>query len=277
MIDMRYKPYFLPQINIPYNVVLQKLDDEGIGYNMVEVDPDELIASQGITFSDEVDTVNLDDLNPIWINNEMKVLDGHHRWVKALLSNIPIKAVKINMNDKDACRLLNKIQDIHEYEENQKMEEVVNNDVINDENDINNYYTDSKEFLGTLEEENAVLQGEEPQKNQKTLIAYRKEPIMEESVVGNFFTLNPIDDYGKYEIEFDNLLDTNELGIEYKDTQEPVDILAKIWFPNINFEKLSQEYKMPSNNLKSRAIAEKAAKYGYDGIKYGDKLIQGLK
>ena len=277
MIDMRYKPYFLPQVNIPYDVVLQKLDDEGIDYSVVEVDPNELNASQGITFSDEVDTVNLDDLNPIWINNDMKVLDGHHRWVKALLSNVPIKAVKINMNDKDACRLLNKIQDIHEYEKNQGMEEVVNNNVINDENDINNNYTDRKEFLAALEEENAILQNQEEEKNPKVLLAYRKDPINENSVVGNFFILSPIDGYSKYEIEFDNLLDTNELGIAYKDTQEPVDILAKIWFPNINFEKLSQEYKMPSNNIKSRAIAERAAKYGYDGIKYGDKLIQGLK
>ena len=30
-------------------------------------------------------------------------------------------------------------------------------------------------------------------------------------------------------------------------------------------------------NLKNKAIAEKAMKLGFDGIKYGDTLIQGLK
>ena len=53
--------------------------------------------------------------------------------------------------------------------------------------------------------------------------------------------------------------------------------MAKIWFPHINFEKISEQYEMPSINLKNKAIAEKAMKLGYDGIKYGDTLIQGLK
>jgi hypothetical protein len=45
----------------------------------------------------------------------------------------------------------------------------------------------------------------------------------------------------------------------------------------VNFEKLSQQYNMPVENLKCKAIAEKAVKMGYDGIKYGDTLVQGLK
>jgi hypothetical protein len=96
-------------------------------------------------------------------------------------------------------------------------------------------------------------------------------------VVGNFFVLNPIDGFSKYQIDFDNLLDTNELGVAYKDSQDPVDIVAKMWFPHINFEKISSQYNADSKNLKSKAIAEKAKQLGYDGVKYGDKLIQGLK
>jgi hypothetical protein len=276
MIDMRYKPYFLPQVSAPFEIVLQKLDDEGINYDMVEVDPNELNASQGVTFSDEVENVNLDDMNPIWINGDMKILDGHHRWIKALLDNKKIKAVKIDMNEKDAARVLNKIQDIYEYDQVRGLEEVVNNDVINDENQADAGVSQS-EFLASLEEDNTAIQTEKPSANPQTIIAYRKAPIRENSVVGNFFTLNPIDGYNKYEIEFDNLLDTNVLGVVYRDSQEPTDILGKIWFPNVNFEKLSEQYNTTSVNLKNKAIAEKAMKMGFDGIKYGDKLIQGLK
>jgi hypothetical protein len=96
-------------------------------------------------------------------------------------------------------------------------------------------------------------------------------------VVGNFFLLKPVEGFDKYEIEFDNLLDLHSLGVTYKDGQEPLDIMAKIWFPHINFEKISEEYGMPSINLKNKAIAEKAMVLGFDGIKYGDTLIQGLK
>ena len=272
MIDMRYKPYFLPQVHAPYDAVLQKLDDEDIDYTSVEVDPNDLTPLQGITFSDEVGGVNVDDMNPIWISSDMQVLDGHHRMVRALLDDIPIKCIKINMNYKDACRLLNKIQDIYEYEEAQGLEEVQVQDTIN-------YYgEDDNQFLNSLEEDNIATQTEKtPNKNEKTIIGYRKEPIRENSVVGNFFTLKPVDGYDKYEIDFENLLDTTSMGVTYKDSQEPVDILAKSWFPNVNFEKISKEYDVPSINLKNKAVAEKAMKMGYDGIKYGNTIIQGLK
>jgi hypothetical protein len=276
MIDLRYKPYFLPQMSAPYDVIVQKLDDEGIGYNFIEVTPDELQPSQGITFSDEVGKCTLDDKNPIWIAEDNKICDGHHRFARALYDKKPLKAVKLDMNFKDACRLLNKIQDIFEYEQSRSLEEVETQDVINQDNQINSGNSDS-EFLATLEEDNKNIQIENPTKNQKTIIGYRKEPISENSVVGNFFTLAPIDGFDRYQIDFENLLDTHELGLVLKKSQQPVDILAKIWFPNINFEKISSQNNVPSNNLKAKAIAEKAMKYGYDGIKYGDNLIQGLK
>jgi len=271
MIDMRYKPRFLPQMHAPYDVVLQKLDDEGVNYTNVEVDPNELNPMQGITFSDDVGGVDIDDMNPIWISSDMSVLDGHHRMVRALLDNVPIKCIKIDMNNKDACRTLNKIQDIYEYEQSQGLEEVVDQDAINF------YGDDGNQFLNSMEEDNTAIQTEAPTKNEKTIIGYRKEPIKENSVVGNFFTLKPVDGYDKYEITFENLLDTNALGVTYKDGQEPVDILAKSWFPHINFEKLSTQHDTTSINLKTKAIAEKAMKMGYDGIKYGDSIIQGLK
>lgn len=276
MIDMRYKPYFLPQVSAPFEIVLQKLDEEGIGYDMVEVSPEELNASQGVTFSDEVSKVSLDDTNPIWMADENKILDGHHRWVKAMLENKPLKAVHVKLNEKDAARILNKIQDIYEYEQHQQAESLVSQDVINTDNQASSGVSDN-EFLATLEEDNVNVQAENSEKNQKTVVAFRKDPIKENSVVGNFFMLEPINGFDKYQIDFDNLLDTNELGIEYKDSQDPVDILAKIWFPNINFEKISEQHDMSSINLKMKAITEKAMKLGYDGIKYGDKLVQGLK
>jgi len=272
MIDMRYKPHFLPQVHAPYDIVMQKLDDEGVDYTNIEVDPNDLTPLQGIVFSDDVGGVEVDDMSPIWISSDMQVLDGHHRMVRALLDEIPIKAIMLNMNHKDACRTLNKIQDIYEYETSQGLEEVQVQDAINF------YGDDENQFLNTLEEDNIALQTEEaPNKNQKTVVGYRGMPIKENSVVGNFFTTKPVDGYDAYEIDFENLMDTNALGVTYKDGQEPVDILAKSWFPNINFEKLATQHKTDAINLKTKAVAEKAMKMGYDGIKYGDSIIQGLK
>lgn len=276
MIDMRHKPYFLPQINAPADVVAKKLDEEGVDYEYIQIDPNELQPSQGFTFSDDVGTVKLDDMNPIWLDQDNNILDGHHRYVRALIDNVLLTAIKIAMNSKDSCRVLNKIQDVYDYEQQQQLEEVEMQDAINANNQANGGVS-YNEFLNNLEEDNANIQTEKSNKNTKKLIAYRREPIKENSVVGNFFILNPIDGFDKYEIDFENLLDTNELGINYKDSQIPAEILAKIWFPHVNFEKLSEEYDIPSLNLKNKAIAEKAQILGYDGIKYGDTLIQGLK
>lgn len=269
MIDMRYKPRFLPQVSAPYDVIFQKLDDEGVKYSTLKFDPEELKPMQGIVISDEVDGVTVDDNKPIWVASDNSILDGHHRWVKALGDQIPIIGIKLDVNSRDGSRILNKIQDIYEYEQSQEMEEVEVQDTIN-------YYGDDEnQFLKELEISNKELNEGEP--NNTTVIGYRKDPIRENSVVGNFFLLKPQDGFDKYEIEFDNLLDTTALGVTYKDGQEPVDILAKSWFPNINFEKISSEQGIPAINLKNKAVAEKAIDMGYDGIKYGDTLIQGLK
>ena len=273
-------PYYLPQILMPIDLILKKLDDEEVEYKYMRVNPNDLKPLQAFTLSDEVEKAIPNDKNPIWLDNENNILDGHKRMVNALTDNLLLTAIKINMNTKDACRVLNKIQDIYEYEQAHVMEEQPDNAINYYANDaksgIENSYSD-KDFLESLEEDNANLQTEKPTLNKQTIIAYRKEPIKENSVVGNFFTLIPIVGFTGYEIEFDNLLDTNALGVVYKDSQLPIDILAKIWFPHVNFEKLSEQYKIEPVNLKNKAIAEKAMKLNYDGIKYGDKLIQGLK
>ena len=282
MITMKHKPYHLPQITAPADVVAKKLDEEGIDYDYIQIQPsesDDINPSQGFTFADEVEKVELDNKNPIWLAEEDgkdKICDGHHRYTRAFLDEVPLTAIKLKIDFKDACRVLNKIQDIYEYEQQQQLEEVEMQDAINANNQANGGVSYS-EFLNNLEETNAGIQAEKPSKNDKTIIAYRREPLKENSVVGNFFTLNPIDGFSKYEIIFENLLDTNDLGIQYKDSQIPADILAKIWFPHVNFEKLSEEYGIPSLNIKNKAIAERARTLNYDGIKYGDTLIQGLK
>jgi hypothetical protein len=280
MIDMRYKPPHLPQLSAPYNIILEKLRENDVDYQLIEVNPEELEASQGVVFSDEVSGVEVNDSNPIWVDDNLKVIDGHHRFIKALSTDTPLIAVKINMNHKDACRLLNKIQDIYEYEELHGLEEVrtVQNS-INTENDIDSDGSSrmNDDFLSILEDVNSQIQMAEPTLNPKTMQAYRKDPINDKSVVGNFFLQKPVDGFDKYEIEFDNLLDTDELGLSFKSDQEPVDIVAKFWFPNINFEKLAEVYKTTSNNIKNKAIAERARKLSYDGIKFGESYIQGLK
>ena len=278
------RPKYLPQLNAPIDYVITKLDEEEVDYDYVQIKPNEfnnIKPSQAFTTSDDVEKVVLDEKNPIWLaeddeKDKFIIVDGHHRLTKSMLDNQPITAIKLKLNFKNACRVLNKIEDIYEYEQQRELEEVEMQDAINANNETNSGAS-YNEFLSSLEEDNAGVQQEKPSKNDKVIVGYRRDPIREESVIGNFFTLNPIQGFTPYEIEFENLLDTNDLGVQFKDSQIPAEILAKIWFPHVNFEKLSEQYNVPSLNLKNKAVAEKAKHMGFDGIKYGDTLLQGLK
>jgi len=268
-------PFHLPQIDMLTDLVLKKLNEEDVDYDYIRVNPKDLKPSQAFTLSDEVEKAVPSDKNPIWLDKDMNILDGHKRMVFALTDNLPLTAVKIDLNSKDACRVLNKIQDIYEYEQQQQLEEVEAQDAINAENERTGGATYST-FLKSLEENNIGVQAEKPTKNDKSIIAYRREPIKENSANGNFFTTEPIEGFDRYQIDFENLLDTQQLGVTYKDSQNPVDILSKMWFPNINFEKLGEIHHTEPIKLKYKAIVEKARTLGYDGIKL-DKIIWGLK
>jgi len=280
-IDLRYKPMWLPQVNAPFNYTLNMLDKEGVDYKYLQIDPDELIPSQGIVAQDKVSQIDMDNVQPIWISKEMKVLDGHHRYVAALSRAVPIKALQIMLSQKDAIRLLNKIQDIFEYENQESVMEVVAQDQINGMNDIDSEGTDGGDFLTTLEgeledDDKEILHDETSGKKPKKITGYRRDEISEISKVGNFFSLKPVDGYNKYEMEFDNILNTNDLDLTFKSDINPVSVLANSWFPNIDFNKISKNHNVSTDSIINRAVAEKAKQMGYDGIKYGDIMVQGL-
>lgn len=279
MIDLRYKPKYLPQVSAPFAYTLDGLKREGVKCKYVEMNPEDLIPSQGLVALDKISSIDPKKILPIWISKENKVLDGHHRLACVLMNSLPIKAIQIPLPYKDAIRILNKIQDIYDYENQEKVEEVVAQDQINAMNEPEN-----QDFLESLEAEvedgKLILHDTNAAnvvgKKTKKQTGYRKAKINERSTVGNFFSLKPVEGYLKYDIEFDNLLDTNDMGLIYSNGISPVGVLARAWFPHIDFNKISKKYGVSPDVLINRAVAEKARKCGYDGIKYGDIMIQGL-
>jgi len=280
MIDMRHKPPHLPQMSAPFDIVVSELEREGIKYKKGLCDPDDLEPSQGFTFCDAKHIKQ----KPIWVGGEdddtNAILDGHHTWVSALSSERPVEYIKVFLKPKDACRLLNKIQDIYEYKQQIRVEEIVTQSRnINDRNDPQRDKPIEDDWLSEIESLNDEVldENKDKPKNKESVVGYRNKDINENSVIGNFFSLTPEVGYDKYEIEFDNLLNTSTLGIQFFDGQVPTDVLAKIWFPYINFEIIANKHGVDPINIKNRCITEKARKMGFDGIKYGDSLVQGIK
>ena len=109
----RISPNYLPQLIAPIDKILEEVSNSDVEYEYIQMNPNDLKASQPFTLSDDVYTSVLDDMHPIWIDNDLNIIDGHHKWIKSLTSNNLILVVKLNVEFKDACRLLNKIQDIY--------------------------------------------------------------------------------------------------------------------------------------------------------------------
>lgn len=262
MFDIRYKPKSLPQISAPYSHVLKTLESQNINYRPVSVDPNRLIPSQGIVFLDKIGNFTDTDNYPIWISKDLHILDGHHRYAKSLYNNSKIKCILVDLVAQDAARELNKIQDIYNYQSQIDLENETKpirfKDVLSD---------------FSLDSGNTLTKGMKIDK----IIGFRNKEVNENSQIGNFFLLKePNDTYHKYELSFQNVFNTNDLKITFSKDQYPIKILANIWFPNLDFEKLSKKTNIPVNKLIGRAVAEHGKDLGFDGIIYGDIMIQAF-
>jgi len=278
------KPDSLPQINsAPFKYMIDGLKKNGVGYKKVKVNGSELKPMQGVIIMDKVSEIDPLNLKPIWLANNNSVLDGHHRLASSITHNVPITGIRVNLCPEEAIEMLKKIQELYKYEKNETLDEVIAQDQINAMNephDINEL-----SFLAALEAEikldddgnKEVLHGDNViNSKKKTVKAYRKDPIKVDSKSGNYFSLKPVEGYRAYSIQFDNLLDTNDMNIIYHGEKNPVMVLSKYWFPHVDFEKISRRLGTSPEALANRAVAEKARSMNFDGVKYGDIMVQGL-
>jgi len=267
MIDMRYKPNHLPQINAPFLYVVDQLDNEKVKYKILKPTPNELKPTQGLVDLCKVSSIfRSGKINqPIWLSRDNEILDGHHRYAASINKNEPLKAIQIDLPLHDAARILNKIVDIFHYKRQRALDEVISQNVINDDK--------NSDLL------NQLLRGipkKDKKINKEVFIGYREDEPKPNSKVGNFFSLNPNKEMKKFEIEFDNLLDTNKMDITFTNDAVPTVGLAKIWFPDVDLNEIANDIDSKIENLCNRLVAEKAKKMGYDGIKYGSIMLQVL-
>lgn len=127
--DKQEKPlqaYYLPQINFPFQYVVDNLKEMGIEYQPVNIAISLLKPLQKNVDFDKVmdfaNTLEPDDKNykPIFISEKNHILDGHHRvaGIKYKFGeNAKVRAIKlINCDDKDGFSRLRIIQDRYERE-----------------------------------------------------------------------------------------------------------------------------------------------------------------
>lgn len=273
-------PNWLPQVSAPFVYMLKGLDDNQVPYENVSIPLTDLIPLQGIVDYDKVnDMVNSiqggeDSLKTIWVSKDNEILDGHHRYVAAMKMNPQgsISCMKLMIPHKDAIRVLNKLGDLYDVQHQQEPEYLEPTDEITPEQSTEPEAAPVEELPANP---NDIQQSTPARGGAITLTGYRQEPIKEKALSGNFFHLQPKEKFKKYEIDFDNLLDATSTGCAINH-QNPIVEFCKQWCQIPDLDTLAGKHGVPVDKYAAKMIADKAKGMGYDGVKYGDLILQAF-
>lgn len=111
------QPYYLPQITASYKFITSNLDDFGIQYQPILIGAGQVKGIQKEVDLSKIKSIGqVDDekLQPIWVSNDLKILDGHHRTSAKIYKegkNSKIKAIRIDADERDGAAYLKVIQD----------------------------------------------------------------------------------------------------------------------------------------------------------------------
>jgi hypothetical protein len=281
---------WLPQVkeeNI--DEILQEMKDGGIIVKSVMIEPSYLKPLQKKVMKSKIDSINgvIDNDNYLpktWVDANNNILDGHHR-VYAYQSRPDIDKVecyKIFLNSKDACRILNKIQDRIEFK---KEYGVTNNSTFSNTNPIEKEIKsveliDDAKYLGKdREQETKSLQDKLTfdDVTNKTCTLYSVRPFDKGNTSGFIMSFTKDKGYDKeYEILFDKVL---HVPSEEMDLHDPF-YLSGMYILDPNFEKdpaIIKKMASDVNQVYAHFIKNRlngfAKRAGYDGINFGDKLM----
>jgi len=259
---------WLPQVEADFGYVKNQLEKDGVGYRVVKKSPKELIPLKNTVKKSKVDIFediisNEEPIDMIYVDVDNHILDGHNR-AYAFMKNPDISNVdcfQILLQYPDACRVLNKIQDIFNYEKNFNVE----NDDILSFNNIN----PQEESI----DENEELGFDDVNKTPIEIVLYKSKELNRKAKTGDFLITSKKPNFNhEYDISFENMLEIPQEEIEGADL--PTEVIAKKWFQDLNFKDEAVKQALTYEVYISRLVNKKADELGYDGIKYGDNLVQ---
>jgi hypothetical protein len=266
------------------------INDSGIIIKSVMVEPSYLKPLQKKVSKEKIDNINgvIDDdgyLPKTWVDANNNILDGHHR-VYAYQSRPDIDKVecyKIFLNSKDACRILNKIQDRIDFKKEYGIRSPSTFNMMDTiQTELNNVAQPQHQaqYLGPDKEQEQEVAKEKLDFNDvtnKVLTLYSVRPFDKKNTSGFIMSFTKDKGYDKeYEILFDKIL---HVPTEEMELHEPF-YLAGMYILDPEFEKdptMIKKMASDVNQVYAHFIKNRlngfAKRGGYDGINFGDKLM----
>ena len=279
---------WLPQVkeeNI--DEILQEMKDGGIIVKSVMIEPSYLKPLQKKVMKPKIDEINsvIDNdgyLPKTWVDANNNILDGHHR-VYTYQSRPDIDKVecyKIFLNSKDACRILNKIQDKIDFKNEYGIKSPATfnmMDSIQNEIDNVNLPKVQNSNFNEIKEDDKKENLDFNDVTNKVVTLYSVRPFDKGNTSGFIMSFTKDKGYDKeYEILFDKILYVPQ---EEMELHEPF-YLAGMYILDPNFEKdpaMIKKMASDVNQVYAHFIKNRlngfAKRAGYDGINFGDKLM----
>lgn len=306
-VEKRLKPKWMAQVEAPQEYVIEFLNREGIDHKVVTMDPKlckhtqadvDPVKAKGIQEAMDQDK----PLGPIYLSADDEILDGHHRAFAAIRHPDveSVSCIKIYQGLQDAMRVLNKVQDIFSFEKENNMPgfagkygntiDESNKDAVTPDAQPQPSQSAAPEAGATDAPETDVQiptdvvpqqQGQGAQlvpfesavQNPQEMTLYAAKPLNTKARTGDFL-LTEKKPAMKLElnVSFDNLLVIKPEAME--GVSFPTEAVLQEWLPGQDYTAEAKSQGLTQEVYMSREVNRLALQKGYDGINYGDKLVQ---
>ena len=305
-VEKRLKPSWMAQVDAPQEYVLEFLNREGVGHKVVTMDPKLCKATQQDVDPEKAKGISeaMDQnkpLGPIFLSADDEILDGHHRAFAAIRNPEVegVSCIKIYQGLQDAMRTLNKIQDIFSFEKENNMpgfagkygntvDESAKDDVTqvpvapltpqNSTADADAEATDVQIPQDVVPQAqpaqgSQLVPFESAAQNPKELKLYAAKPVNTQARTGDFLLMEKKPAMKvEIDIAFENLLEIKPEALE--GVTFPTEAVLREWLPGQDYTAEAKSQGLTQEVYMSREVNRLALQKGFDGISYGNKLVQ---
>lgn len=295
-VEKRLKPKWMAQVEAPQEYVIEFLNREGIDHKVVTMDPKLCKHTQANV--DPMKAKGIQEamdqnkpLGPIYLSADDEILDGHHRAFAAIRHPEveSISCVKIYQGLQDAMRLLNKAQDIYSFEKENNMPgfagkygntiDESNKDEVTVETPKPEVSSDtdvqipSDVVAKTQPESNQLVPFESAVQNPQEMTLYAAKSLNTKARTGDFLLTEKKPSMRlQMKVQFDNLLVIKPEALE--GISFPTEAVLLEWLPGQDYAAEAKSQGLTQEVYMSREVNRLALQKGFDGINYGDKLVQ---
>lgn len=280
-IDNRLAPSWLPQLNINIDYVLDALERENITSKRELCNPKTLKPTQKLINKNKIDDIfdkitNNEPFGPVFIDADNYIIDGHHRCYACLKHPDveEIEVVKLFCDVKDGARVLNKIMDRYDFDQQIKIGNFDSIQPYDAEYNLNQISVNRD----NEEKKEINLNYDFDLQNDCKVTCYSMKGMGRGKRDGNICFLKPTNATNiVYDLHFNTLLKVPQNYLNDADNDSVYALVCRVLTPAYSqFKSRFDKNNMNSYKIDRFLCCKLCRKANIDGVQFGDKFILAI-